>query len=117
MGIHSGDLDRIDQRGLDGARHHDRHPDAVPGQIEAQHLRKSPQPVLASAIGRMPRQANQPGRRGHIDQVPAPTGGDHRWDQGLDDVDWAHEIDRDHPAPLIVRELVNGAPGRHTGDV
>ena len=39
----------------------------VRGQVEAQHLGNTAQSELAGAVGRMPGQGDQPGRRGHID--------------------------------------------------
>ena len=49
--------------------------------------------------------------------MPAATGGDHRRDEGLDDVDRAHQIDVDHRTPVPVGEPVDGTPGRHPRDV
>ena len=117
VAVDAGDLDGVHQRGLDRARHHHRHPDAVSGQVEAQYLGESAQPELAGAVGGMPGQPDQPGRRGHVDQMSAIARRHHRGHEVLDDVDRAHQVDRDHLVPLLVGQPVDGPPRRNPGDV
>ena len=117
LAVDPGDVHGIHQRGLHRPGHHDRHPDAVTGEIEPQHLRQTAQTVLARRVGGMPGQSDQPGRRRHVHQVPAAARLDHGRHEILDDVDRAHQVDVDHRLPVPVGQLVHRAPGRHTGDV
>ena len=42
---------------------------------------------------------------------------DHRRQERLDDMNRAHQVDVDHRLPMLMGELVDGAPRRHTRDV
>ena len=42
---------------------------------------------------------------------------DHRRDERLDDVDRPHQVDVDHRFPVVMGELVDGAPRRDARDV
>ena len=65
----------------------------------------------------MPRQCEQPGGRRHVDQLAALAACHHLRDEALDDVDGAHQVDVDHRLPVLVLQVLHGAPGRDSGDV
>ena len=85
---------------LDRARADQADADAVPPQVEAQHLGDAAQPELAGAVGGVPRQAEQAGGRRDVDEVAAAARLDHRRHEALDDVDRPHQVDVDHRLPV-----------------
>ena len=115
--VNAGDVDGVDQRRVDRARNHHRHPDvvSVPGRSAAPPTARAAE--LAGAVGGVPGQRHQPGGRRHVDQMTAPAGGDHRRQERLDDVDRTHQVDVDHRPPVLVGQLLDGAPRRDAGDV
>ena len=88
---------------------------AVAAQVVAQHLRHAAEPELRGAVGRVPRHRDDAGGRGHVDQLAAAPSVDHRGHELLDDVDRAHQVDVDHRLPVLVLQVLHGAPGRDSG--
>ena len=117
VAVDARDLNRLHQWGFHRTGHHHGDPDAVARQVEAQHLGKAAQTVLACAVGGVPRQCDQPGSRGHVDQMAAAARLDHRRHERLDDVDRAHQVDVDHRLPVLMGEPVDRAPRRDARDV
>ena len=75
------------------------------------------QAVLAGAVGGMPRQRDQSGGRGDVDQVPAAACRHHGRHEGLDDVDRAHQVDVDHRFPVLVGQRSTVPHADTPGDV
>jgi hypothetical protein len=110
VGVDPADVRRLDQRRRDAARADQADADPVSAQVEAQHLRDTPEPELGGAVGRVPGKSEQPRGGGDVDDVAATPGLDHRRDEGLQHRDRAAQVDVDHLLPVGVGELVDRPP-------
>ena len=78
VAIDIDDLDRLDERGVDGAGADEADADLVRLEVEAEYLGDAAQAELGGAVGGVPGQAEQPRGRGDVDEVAAAPGRHHR---------------------------------------
>ena len=72
---------------------------------------------LARRVGTEAEPAIHPGHRRGVDDVAAFAVGADVRQEGADAVQHAHQIDVEHPAPVVERDVVDAAGGRNAGIV
>jgi hypothetical protein len=91
--------------------------DAMRLELRRQPLRHANHRVLAGDVRAEPEPAVHPGHGRGVDDVAAFTVAADVRKEGTDTVQHSHQIDVEHPTPIVERDIVDTAAGGDTGIV